>query len=77
MIRQIMEAVMSAKPLNEDAKKPAGEFLRGFLRPQKPADDGLHFILLEDALVPVALPRGRKLAPINPRKARSRWERWR
>ena len=64
---------MSVKPVNEDAKKPPDELLRGFFRPQKPADEGLQFILLDGARVPVALPRGRKITPIDPRKKRGRW----
>ena len=69
---------MSAKPVNEDAgrdpaqKRRAG-FLRGFLKLETPAEDELHFILLDEARVPVALPRGRKLTPVDPRKPRGRW----
>lgn len=64
---------MSAKPINEEAapepvKKRTGECLARFLRLDKPSGDGLHFILLEGARVPVAVPRGRKLAPVDPRK---------
>jgi hypothetical protein len=71
---------MSAKPMNEDAgsepaKTRTGEFLHGLFRSGKPSDDGLHFIFLEDARVSVALPRGRKLTPIDRQKARNRWSR--
>lgn len=70
---------MSTKAVNEPvANDPAIEskheepISRRFWRRGKAHDDGLKFILLEDARVPVALPRGRKLAPLQ-RPPRGRW----
>lgn len=70
---------MSTKAANETGEsdqdtepKHEGPFSRGFWRREKAPDDGLKFILLEDARVPVALPRGRKLVQIQ-RPPRGRW----
>ena len=70
---------MSTKAANEPGEsdsenepKREGPPARGFWRREKAPDEGLKFILLEDARVPVALPRGRKLVPLQ-RPPRGRW----
>ena len=70
---------MSTKAANDPVasdqaieSKREGPFSRGFWRREKAPDDGLKVILLEDARVPVALPRGRKLVPCQ-RPPRGRW----
>lgn len=65
-IKDIEESEEEVEPRRE------GPFSRGFWRREKAPDDGLRFILLEDARVPVALPRGRRLTPIQ-RPPRGRW----